>query len=357
MTQTRLYYSCQALFVKPDGDSGTYSFVHGVQSGSDSVAIPTNDVNEWGQIAPYEITEDTADVTIDITRVLDGCTPLYLSATEGSTSASLSGRQDQKCVLAFGMYDSTADYVSGAPIVICELSGAQPTSLNYQFSVDGPFTETISFISNNREFSPGSAPKYGALPTNPTANGTDEPCALTACSGGVQLKENFRYDGAYATLLPTIIPGISSSGTNPIVNGRPTVPVQSVSMSVDLTRDTINQLGQRTAYARLVNFPVDVTTEIVVLDQSGDGVDISELGTLVGCEYTNAPLARIRVSTDSGLIIDVGSKNKLTNVSHEYGSSDGGNAQYTLTFTGKSVMSVFHTVSDPSAIVYSGFPY
>jgi hypothetical protein len=356
MTQTRLYYPCEGLFIKADKAAGAYTFVHGVQSASDSVEIPTQDVNELGQITPYEIVEDTPNVTFDCERVIDGCCPIYLLATKGATSGSLTGRQDKRCVLAVAGYDSSSNYITGTPLRVCEFSGMQPTSVSYTFNVDGPFTESVSFVGDNRTWRAGGANLYGSIPSNPTANGTDEPCALTACSGGVQFKENLRFDGAYPTLLPTTIPGISASGTMPLQsNGCPTVPIQSISLSVDLNREVINQLGCKTAYARLVTFPVDVSCEIEVLSQSGDGVNISELGTLVGCEYTNAPESRIRVSTDCGLIIDLGDRNKLTGVSHTYGDSSGSNATFTLSFTGKSVMSVFHTVSDVSAITYSGF--
>lgn len=353
MAQTRLYYPCQGIFIKPDKASGAYDFIHGVQSASDNADLPTQDVNEIGQITPYEIVEDTPNVTFDIERVIDGCAPVYLMATEGATSASLTGRQDFKCVIAGAAYGSSSNYISGTPIRVCEFSGMQPTSISYSFTVDGPFTETVSFVGNYREWS--ATAKYGSIPSNPTTAGTDEPCALTNCSGGVQFKENLRFDGTYPTLLPAIIPGMSPSGFMPLTDGCPNVPIQSINVSVDLNREVVSRLGCKGAYARLVTFPVDVTTEIEVLSQSGDGVDVTEFGTLVGCEYTNSPEARIRISTDCGLIIDLGSKNKLTGVGHTWGDSSGSNATYTLSYTGKSILSVFHLINDPSNIVYSGF--
>ncbi len=351
MPNVRVYYANSALYVKPIDDSGAYGFVHGVQTCTDTFNIQAQTINEWGQIEPYEQIEDLPEGTIQVERVLDGCSPLYTLATEGASSASLTGRQDEKSVVCIGIYDSSADYVSNTPTRVIEFSGLNVNSIGYNFSVDGPFTESVGFVGNYRL--PHTTASYGSIPTNPTSSGRDEPCALTSCSGGVQTRENIDFTGTYRTLLPTDIPGVSSSGTVTLVNGCPTVPIQSISINCDLSREAIRELGCRGTYARLAQFPVDVTCEIVVLSQSGDSVSITELGTFDGCDYSNAPPQRMRVKTTEGLVVDVGDKIKLTSVSTQWGSSDGGNATYTLTYTGKSVMSVFHP-NDPSGFVYAG---
>lgn len=351
MAFTRQYFATQGLFIKPVGDTGVYGFIHGVQSASETFNINTLPVQEFGQIEPYEIAELTPEGTIQVERVLDGCAPLYLLATEGAASASLTGRQDVKSVMAAGMYDSSSAYVSGVPGRVIEWSGLNVNSLGYTFNVDGAFTESVGFIGNFRW--PHNTASYGTFPSNPTNSGTDEPCALTSCSGGVQLKENIKFTGTYPTLLPTDIAGITSSGTMPMTNGCPTVPIQSITINCDLGRETQNQLGCRAAYNRYVSFPVDVTCEISILSQSGDNVVVSEIGTFDGCDYTNAPNQRIRVATTDGLIVDLGDKLKLTSVNTTFGGADGGNATYTLNYTGKSVLSVFHP-NDPSGFTYSG---
>lgn len=351
MAQTRIYYGNQGLYVKPVTETGVYSFVHGVQSCTDTFNINTQTVNEWGQIEPYETIELTPEGTVQVERVLDGCAPLYCLATEGAPNASLAGRQDIVSVLAISIYDSAGTYVSGVPTRVVEFSGLTVNSIGYSFTTDGPFTESVGFIGNYRL--PATTASYGTFPSNPTTSGTDEPCALTSCSGGVQVKENIVFTGNYPTLLPTDIAGVSSSGTVSLVNGCPSVPIQSISINAELNRETVNELGCRGAYARYVNFPVDVTCEIVVLSQSGDTVSITELGTFDGCDYSNAPPQRIRVATTDGLIVDLGDKVKLTSVNSQWGSADGGNTTYTLTYTGKSIMSVFHP-NDPSNLTYAG---
>lgn len=351
MANTRVYYGNAGLYVKPVSETGLYSFVHGVQTCSDTFNINTQTVNEWGQIEPYETVELTPEGTIQVERVLDGCAPLYTLATEGAPNASLAGRQDINSVVCVAIYDSAGTYVSGVPTRVIEFSGTNVNSLGFNFTTDGPFTESVGFIGNYRL--PGNTASYGTFPSNPTSSGLDEPCALTSCSGGVQVKENIEFTGTYPTLMPTDIAGVTSSGTVPIVNGCPAVPIQSISINAELNRETVNELGCRGAYARYVNFPVDVTCEIVVLSQSGDNVIITELGTLVGCDYTNAPPQRIRVCTTDGLVVDLGNKLKLTSIANQWGSADGGNTTYTLTYTGKSVLSVYHP-NDPSNLPYAG---
>lgn len=351
MAYTRQYYPSQGLYVKPVGDTGVYTFVHGVQSCSETFNINTTVINEWGQANPYEIIENTPEGTLQVERVLDGCPPLYLLATEGAASASLTGRQDIQSVIAIGMYDSSTSYVSGVPGRVIEWSGLSVNSIGFSFNTDGAFTESVGFVGNYRL--PANTASYGTFPTNPTTSGTDEPCALTACSGGVQVKENILFTGSYPTLLPTGIQGITSSGTMPYSNGCPAIPIQSISINCDLNRETVNHLGCRGAYARYAQFPVDVTFEMTVLSQSGDNFLITELGQFDGCDYSNAPATRLRVATQDGLVVDLGDKLKLSGLSNTFGAADGGNATYTLTYTGQSVLSVFHP-NDPSGFTYAG---
>jgi len=355
MAQVRQYYANSALFIKRNAAVGAYTFIRGIQSASDSFDLPADYLLEWGQVGLYEAVDGIADVTFNTEKLVDGGVPVYLLATDGATAASLTNRSEQRTVLAVGVYPSENDYVIGTPTRVIEYSGQQVTNISYSFSSDGPFTESVGFIGNFAEWTAAGA-KYGSIPNNPTSSGNDEPPALTACSGGVQFRENFRYTGTFPTLMPSFIPGVSASGTMSMTGICPLVPIQSVNVSVDLSRDTINQLGCKTPYARIAKFPVDVTTTIEILSQSGHGLQVTEAGSiLVGCEFTNAPSSRIRVATTSGLIIDLGSKNKLTSITQTFPDAAGSNATYSLSFTNKSVMSVFHP-NDPSNLVYSGTP-
>ena len=357
---TRVYYPSQALFVKRAGAAGAYSFVHGVQTASDDAQLPKQDINQWGQLEVYQRIEDTPEISLDVERVLDGYAPLYLAATVGSTLASLTGRQDKESILAIGIYSDTADYVgqgTADPVKIVEFSGMQVNSISYSFTTDGAFTESLNFIGNYMEWSDGDSPKYGTLPADPTGGGDDEPLAKTDCLGGVQFKESLVFDSGedYHCILPTQIPGIKPNGRNEIVSGQcPTVNIQSVEISADLSRERIPSLGCRGDYAKLATFPVDVNVSISILLQEGHQVSVTENGALPtggACpnDRTNSPDQSFRLVTKSGLVIDCGDKLKLDGVSTSYGDASGGNATADFTFVGKSILSVYH-VADPSSI-------
>lgn len=359
-TNTRSYFPSQALFAKKSNSADAYTFVHGVQSASDSASLPKQDINEFGQLNVFERIEDTPEISVDVERVLDGNVPLYLLASKGSTLASLTGRQNSESVLALGIYSDTNDYVgqgSSDPIKVVEYSGVQVNSLTYSFSTDGPFTESINFVGNYMEWTDDGTAKYGTLPADPTSAGTDEPLAYTNCLGGVQFKESLVFDSGetYQTLLPTQIDGVTAGGFNPLVSGGcPQVNVQSIEVSVDLSRERIPSLGCRGDYAKLAQFPTDVTVNIEVLMQDGHGIGITEEGANVsGCHKENSPNQRFRLVTKSGLVIDCGTRLKLDDVSQTFGDTGGSNGTVSYTFVGKSIMSVFHT-EDPSSIVYAG---
>lgn len=356
---TRVYYPSQALFVKKAGSAANYAFVHGVQTASDDAQMPKQDINQWGQLEVYQRIEDTPEISLDVERVLDGYAPLYLMATVGSTLASLTGRQDKECILAIGIYSDTADYVAQgatAPVRVVEFSGMQVNSISYSFTTDGAFTESLNFIGNYMEWS-GSTPKYGSLPADPTGGGDDEPLAKTNCLGGVQFKESLVFDSGedYHCILPTQIPGIAVNGRNPIVSGQcPTVNIQSIEISADLSRERIPSLGCRGDYAKLATFPVDVSVNISILSQEGHLVSVTENGALPtggACpnDKTNSPDQSFRLVTKSGLVIDCGDKLKLDSVSTSWGDASGGNATHDFSFLGKSILAVYHT-EDPSAI-------
>lgn len=359
---TRSYFPSQALFCKPVGSTAAYTYVHGVQSASDSASLPKQDVNTFGQLEVYQRIEDTPEISVDVERVLDGNVPLYLLATEGSTLASLTGRQDKEAILAVGIYSDTSDYVgqgAATPIKVVEYSGLQVNSLTYSFSTDGAFTEAVNFVGNYLEWEDGSAAKYGTLPVDPTGGGDDEPLAYTNCKGGVQFKESLVFDSGetYQTLLPTQINGVTSLGFNPVNDGRcPSVNVQSIEVTVDLSRERIPSLGCRGDYAKLAQFPTDVTVNIEVLMQDGHNTSITENGaTLNGCNRENSPNQRFRLVTKSGLVLDCGSRLKLDDISTTYGDTSGSNSTVSYVFVGKSILSVYH-VEDVSGLIYAGNP-
>lgn len=350
MPQNRVFWAVEAVGLKPDGDTGTYTVVHGLQSVGLTTTFNLEQVFELGQLEIYENIEDVPDVEVTLEKVIDGYPIIYHLATQNAPSAGISGRSNQRSILAMSIFGDTNDSASGTPLATVELSGLYISSLTYTFPVDGNCTEAATLVGNNKLWTTGSGSWYGGGGSafdGTLFDNTDEPLALTADSGGVQRRENvvFNHDTTY-TKLPTDIPGISSSGTNDKVNDVYGAHVQSVSISIDLGRDNINELGRKGPYHRFVTYPVEVSTDVEIMALSGDMVSATEAGVLSG--GNNVANQTIQVVLEEGLVVNAGTRNKLSDVSYGGGDAGGGNATITYSYTGYNILTITHP-QDPSA--------
>jgi hypothetical protein len=160
---------------------------------------------------------------------------------------------------------------------------------------------------------------------------------------------------AYCSVLPRDIPGVSSSGTNPVdaANGNAfVVPVTSINVSADLNRDPVYELGKKSYYGRFVSWPVEVRTEIETLSTGGDRISGTEAGGNNGAAAgSNLAYQTIRVQMEEGTRIDLGTRNKLTSVAESGGdaTSGGGNVTTRYSYVTFNHLDVFHP-QDPSAL-------
>lgn len=343
MANKRVYYAVYAVGIAPDG-SDTYTEVHGLQSVGMTTTFNLEQVFEIGQVAIYENIENIPDIECTLERVIDGYPLAWHLATRDATSTSLAGRSNAKCAVALSVFDDTQDSASGVPLRQVVMSGMYPSAITYTMPVDGNCTESLTLVGNNKVWKSSTFTFSGNLFDN-----TDEPLALTSGTGGVQRRENVKFDGVNYTKLPggtNGIPGISSSGTNDRdSNGQFGANIQNISVSTSLGRTNINELGRRNPYFRYVEFPVEVTTEIEVLDLQGDGVSATEEGILG--DGNNLSNNHIRIKLEEGTVIDVGTTNKLSSVSSTGGDATGGNRSNTYTYTNFNIFTVTHP-QDPT---------
>jgi hypothetical protein len=92
-------------------------------------------------------------------------------------------------------------------------------------------------------------------------------------------------------------------------------------------------------YYRYVTFPVEVTSEFEIIASSGDYVEAKDFDGQVGCNvvYKNLQDKTVKVvvcgsGTSDQLILDLGSKNKLTSVNYTGGEAGGDNATITYSY-------------------------
>jgi hypothetical protein len=316
---------------------------------------------EIGQLEIYENIEGNPDVDVSTEKVLDGYCPVYLLATQqpeaggGSSSASLTGRSTARCTLGMEIYPDTNN--SASPTVVgggnaytsVEVSGMYIGSVSYNMPVEGNSTESVSLVGNNKAWGAGDALTFA---DDPFADNDDSPAAI-AGSGGVNRREDVLL-GSTGSIFPDELPGMVSfdaatggSGyVELMADGDYSSHLQNLSVSVDLGREELFELGRKGPYFRFVNFPIEVTSEITVTTGSGDMIDATE-DISTGCGGSdNLVDQTIYIKMCEGLHIDCGHKNKLSSVNVTGGDATGGNKEVTYTYSNFNSMAVYHP-ADP----------
>lgn len=326
----RIFYAVQAVGIAPQS-TNSYVTVHGLQSVGITTTFNLEQVFELGQLAIYENIENIPDVEVTLEKVIDGYPLLYHLTTRGAPNRTLVGVSSRKCNVALSVYLDTQEAASGVPVSQIEMSGMFLNSFTYTMPTDGNCTEQVTLVGNNKVW------KTSTFTFAPTTFLTeDQPLALSSGWGGVQRRENVLFAPRGVQTLYTIlpggsngIPGISSSGTNDKTGDVFGAHISQITVSADLGREQINELGRRGPYYRFVNFPLDITTDIDVISTDGDLVSATEEGYLGS--GINLESKRIRIALEDGTVIDLGTKNKLSNLS--YGGGDTGGGQVTTTFS------------------------
>jgi hypothetical protein len=334
-TQLRVYYACKSVGVSKCGEN-TFTMIHGLQSCGINTRFNLDSIFEIGQLESYEISETIPDVEVTMEKVLDGYPLIYHLATKGATSASLSGRSNVKSTVGLSIFSDLVDSASGTPLAQCTVSGVYPSTLSYTLPVQGPFTESITLVGNNKV--------WNNTFSITAFNNNDAPLAGTA-SGGVNRREDLLL-GTGNSKLPSEIPGVSgdyylylgSDGNYP-------AHLQSIRVSTNLGREQLFELGRRGPYHRFVTFPTEVTCEIETISTLGDNIQALETSEN---NLTDQPiLLKIR----EGTTLDLGTKNKLSSITYGGGNAgqNGGNDTITYSYTNFNSLKVTHP-ADPSAL-------
>ncbi len=349
MANKRLFHAVYAIGIAPDFTTN-YVAVHGAQSCGITTSFNLEQVFEIGQLNIYENIEQIPDIEVTMEKVLDGYPPIYILATRQGTDASLVGRSNAKCNLALSFYGDTQNSASGTPITEVEMSGMYVSSVAYNFVTDGNFSESVTFVGNDKRWRSSGYTFTGTL-----FNNNDQPLALgPPSSGGVNRREDLLFTDLNGTLLPAGsfggLPGISSSGTNDRgSDGQYGTHVTRIGVSANLGREDINELGRKGPFFRYVNFPVEVSTEIEVHSINGDQISGTEEGVTPNNSGTNLEDKKIVIKTREGLKIDLGTRNKLSNVSSTGGDAGGGNRADTYTYVTYNTFGVTHP-QDPAGL-------
>jgi hypothetical protein len=347
MSNNRIYYAIQQVEL---GTASTKTAAHGVQTVGLTTNFNLEQVFELGQLAIYQNVEGIPEIEVTINKVLDGYPLVYVLATEkGSeiandlvaTGPDLPGRQNARVDMRLSIYPDTVVSANGNPVVggVVKCKGMYVSSVTYTFPVDGNFTEDVTLVGNEKIWADTGT-------TGRFTNNDDVPNAAT----GVNRRQHLDMS---ASRFPVEIPGIGSDGANGTAGDGVGFDVhfQNITVSVDLGREAINELGSFAPYHRYVTFPVSVTSEFTVLATTGDGINASEEGYYTAANINNVSNATVATGNESactprfnlrdqkiflqtceGTKVYLGEKNKLTSVNYSGGDTGGGNVNVTYSY-------------------------
>ena len=385
---TRIFYATQAVTIGAigntdtiiDSDSasalGSHKVVHGLQS----IGVDTNfnleQAFELGQLSLYENIEDIPDISVSMSKFLDGYSLLYhLGASfdgdgnvvTGSSPTTLAGRADTRADIRLLINKTTDESVNknDSGVAECYCSGMYLSSVSYTIPTDGTCTEEVSFVGNNKRWFTSDASGIlllaGGVVHSGFGSGTNAifgSDAPNTTDGHVLRREDVVASGGkkingYMTCLPTIIEGIyqdsgqAISPSNRVPSGAGLLNtnvahINSFTCSTDLGREAINQLGTRTPYSRYVSFPTEVTSMIEVTAIGGDNVNAVETAR------SNLTDHEICVVLSDSTVFHLGRKNKVASITYGGGDAGGGNATITYNFSNFNDLVVLHS-GDPIA--------
>lgn len=364
----RVYYASQAVQLRPVSSEGL-SFTHwyhplAVQSVGMTTNFTTEQTFQLGTVELYDNVETIPEVEVTINKVIDSTAPLYLMCMGGSAgipgadSKDLVSLSNNRVHFRLGIYGDDKQYISGnaGSSVLC--SGMYLSSFNYSFPVDGNATEEVTLVGNSKLWNTGNIP--GVQSANFAAGTMFSPGANI---GGLNPSSNSgivrrQYLNVIGSTLPTGNGGIRTP------NGSAVLPhIQNITISADLGRETINQLGKFGPYCRYATFPIEVTSEFEIIAQDGDGVDVNDFKNDIFCgnlkknlSYKTITLAVCddnHTNDNNTMTFNLGTKNTLTSVNYTGGDTGGGNATISYSFRNFNNFSITANGSYKSGIAFA----
>jgi hypothetical protein len=274
MARNRVIYQSEALFVNQEASlTGGYNQLERVQSANYSFTINRQDVNQYGQLGKLDsIIIDAPSVTADLSYYL----------TDGFNERALGFfcAKDGESTTAGGFVSGLLADGSGVNLII--LTTPEGTDADLPARAAGANDSTIgignAYVSDySVEMAVGSLPTVSVSFDALNINSDSDAAAITSPAilqdagtviGGndVKLPDTITGSGDVAALRPgNVTVDISSFDGVPVadigtdING---AHIQSASLSVPLSRSTLERLGSNSAYARSVDFPVVATLSV-----------------------------------------------------------------------------------------------
>lgn len=323
MANDRTFYACQAVAVaiQSPGNDGEYSeplagdfqFLHGVQSVGLNTNFEFENVFELGQLEIYDSVLQIPQIEVTLEKVLDNHPTVY--SLVGTAQDLLTDSKKRVC-LKFAIYKDTENAGVSAPLHTVYCTGMYVNSVSYQFPVDGNLTESVTLVGNHKAWNNDTLNIPASISDNDTST-TDEPAG-----GNVLTRKD--------------VTGLSlPQGSD---------KVQSVNISIDLGREDLLELGQKAPYARIPNYPVEVTAEIEYLVDE----NTLETGDMFDENTQELPIKDQTISVTAGAYtVDLGNKCFLKSVTYGGGDASGGNATVKYSYSTYNTFNVTYASPAP----------
>lgn len=382
MPNNRIYYASQTAQLRPQ-DATTNYFPYwyqplGLQSVGMNTSFNLQQAFQLGTVELYENIENIPNVEVTMSKVIDNTAPLYTMCMGGSAGADGANNGQELGTLVnnrvnfrLGIFEDSKQYVKDAAKSHVVCSGMYLSRFNYTLPIDGNGSEEVTLVGNHKIWNTGSfLDQQGSYSFNAASifNPNTVVGAITPTkTSGVVTRQ-------YVNIINSVLPigkgGIKKPNSAGADQTSPTsLPhFQSITISADLGRENINELGKFSPYCRYTTFPIEVTSEFQVVSVDGDYISAKDfyLEDFCGQSKTNLKKHEIQIhltssnnaanSCDQGMILDLGKKNVLTSVNHTGGDTGGGNVSVTYSFRNFNNFSIrtSGTYSDGIAIAASG---
>ena len=381
MARNRIIYQSEALFagqltgVTDAHNENQIKQMHRVQSANYAFNISRTDVNQFGELAAIDrVVLDTPTVSLDFSYYLAN---FANEANLGFTINGVSSSADSMTSALSGILNRTADErnffiqtstegedavgssaaVNATSANTIGIGNAFMTSYSSEASVGGFPTVSIAAEGMNMNFSTGTTgvPNPGIDRINGTAATTA--CTLPPASGSATLQSSDDPTSGILSL-STLRPGditikvAENDGTNvfgttnydlggaklPTSAGDATssANIQSYNISFDLGRTPIQRLGNRFAFAREIDFPVNLSLSV---DAILTDLTTGNLNDLIDCEKSYN--VEIELKGATGDVCGAAGKTTVAKYvlkdmrpdSQSFSSSIGDNKTVTIDFT------------------------
>ena len=351
-TMGRIFYACQKVLIRgpngtgglePAGQDTQWDKIQGLQNISINTNFNLQPIFQFGQLELYENYETLPEIEISLTKVFDGYPLIYhMAVGEGS----LVEVANHRCGIRLGIQTDPNSLKTGRVTEksTLEIEPAYLSQVTYNMSTDDKFTEAVTLVANSRKW---VTPSNQSIDPDQDTGGDRRSPISGAIGSSVLVNRSL-----------CVFPFMEFDAQGVITKGGGIMPgsnIKGVTITVNLPREPIKDMGFFFPKMRPIGFPADITCEIITTAISGDLIGIDERtggtnrdknvygpwtseqdksknGNGQHGLHKSLDFHTIKIVMCDDTIFDLGSRNKLSSVAYN-GDTSASNTLITYSFT------------------------